>query len=85
MTRWPRDALNQSRKHADLSHSDLFLRYFELGGMSGAFELEALCHEALQPGAHDYDVVAHALNERSSELRQNHLVAYTDDRQEDIP
>ena len=48
--------------------ADLFLRYFELGGMSSASELEAFCYGFLEPSAHDHDLLAHALNERFSEL-----------------
>ncbi len=70
--------LDRARVDAGLSHSELFLRYFELGGMSSALELEAFCYGAIHPTAHDYDVVAHALNERFSELGRNHPVAYSD-------
>ena len=70
------DALDQYRRDADLSHGDLFLRYFELGGMSTALELEAVLYGALYPSAHDREVIAHALNERFVELGGNHPVPY---------
>lgn len=70
--------LDQARQDAGLSHGDLWLRYFELGGMSTALEVEAFLYGALFPSDHDYDVVAHALNERFVELGGNHPVAYSD-------
>jgi hypothetical protein len=68
MTPGPSDVLDRSRQDADLSHGELWLRYFELGGMSTAFELEAVLYGALEPSPHDHDVIAHALNERFVEL-----------------
>lgn len=73
------DSLNVFRLGAGLSQSELWLRYFELGGMSSAFQLEACLHGALRPSAHDHDVIAHALNERFTELGENHPVPYSDD------
>lgn len=73
----PIDELDRARRDATLSHAELFLRYFELGGMSSAFDLEAICYGLLTATAHDHDVVAHALNERFSELGRNHPVAYS--------
>ena len=73
------EALDQARQAAGLSHGDLYLRYFELGGMSSALEVEAFCYGALQPDAHNHDVIAHALNERFVELCGNHPVPYSDD------
>lgn len=79
MARRPRDLLDRARQDAALTHGELFLRYFELGGMSSALELEAFCYGVLRPSAHDYEVVAHALNERFSELGRDHPVAYSAD------
>jgi len=62
-----------------LTHGELFLRYFELGGMASALEIEAFCLGALRPDAHDREVLAHALNERFVELGGNHPVAYSHD------
>ena len=71
------EALDQFRQGAGLSHGELWLRYFELGGMRSALELEAFVYGALEPGAHDREVIAHALNERFVELGGNHPVPYT--------
>ena len=47
MTPGPSDVLDRSRQDALLSHGELWLRYFELGGMSTALELEAFLYGAL--------------------------------------
>ncbi len=72
------DTLDLFRQEADLSRGELWLRYFELGGMSTAFQVEAFLYGALQPTPHDHDVLAHALNERFVELGGNHPVPYAD-------
>jgi hypothetical protein len=73
------DRLDQARRDAGLSLGELWLRYFELGGMSTALQVEAFLSGALRPSAHDRDVVAHALNERFVELGGNHPVPYSED------
>jgi hypothetical protein len=70
------DNLDVFRQEAGLSHGELWLRYFELGGMSSGFELEGFLYGALVPTDHDHDVIAQALNERFSELGADHPVAY---------
>ena len=73
------DHLNTERLNAHLTHAELWLRYFELGGMSSAIEVEAYLYGALQATPHDHDIIAHALNERFVELGGNHPVPYSDD------
>jgi len=75
----PRSTLERARIEVGLSHSELWFRYFELGGMSTALEVEAYLYDALAPTNHDRDLVATALNERFAELGGDHPVAYTDD------
>jgi hypothetical protein len=75
----PIDVLDSFRRQADLSHGDLWLRYFQLGGMSTGLQLEAFLYGALEPTQHDHDVIAHALNERFVELGGNHPVPYSVD------
>ena len=82
MPKQPTNALDVFRRDARLSHRELWLRYFELGGMSTAFQLEACLHGALQVSGHDHDVIAHALNERFVELGWNHPVPYQADDDE---
>ena len=71
--------LESARREVGLSHSELWFRYFALGGMSSALELEAYLYEALTPTWHDRDMVALALNERFSELGGDHPIPYSDD------
>jgi hypothetical protein len=79
MAREPDARLDQARHDAHLSESELFLRYFALGGMSSSLQVEAFLLGALLPSPHDHDVLAHALNERFSELGGNHPVPYSRD------
>jgi len=71
--------LDKARLDVGLTHGELWLRYFELGGMSPTLEVEAILAGALLPSDHDHNVLAHALNERYVELGGNHPVAYHDD------
>ncbi|HEY1988260.1 MAG TPA: hypothetical protein VGG43_02240 [Acidimicrobiales bacterium] len=73
------DVLDVFRRDADLTHGELWLRYFELGGMSTHLELEAFLYGALRPTTHDHDVIVHALNERFSEMGGDHPVPYLED------
>ncbi len=74
-----RGVLETARRDVGLSLSELWFRYFELGGMSTELELEAYLFGALVPTDHDRDMIAVALNERFSELGGDHPVAYSDD------
>ena len=76
MTSQPATDLEQGRIGSGLSLGELFLRYFELGGMSSALQMEAFLYNALEPTSHDHDVVAQALNERYVELGGDHPVPY---------
>lgn len=73
------DTLDRARRDAMLTIGALWLRYFELGGMGTALELEAYLYGALQPTEHEYDVLAHTLNERFVELGGNHPIPYSED------
>ena len=73
------DILDRARRDAQLSVAALWLRYFELGGMGTALELEAYLYGALQPTAAEYDVLAHALNERFVQLGGIYTIPYSDD------
>jgi hypothetical protein len=79
MAEAPTDVLDRFRQEAGLSHFELWLRYFALGGMCTGLDLEAFLYGVLRPGNHDHDVIAHALNERFHELGGNHPVPYRQD------
>ena len=75
----PVELLDVFHQESGLSHAELWLRYFELGGMSTGFELEAYLYGFLVPSAHDHDVIAQALNERFVELGAEYPVSYLAD------
>jgi hypothetical protein len=78
MAERPADMLDLFRKQAKLTHGELWLRYFELGGMSTGFDVGAFVCGIGEPDAHEHDVIAHALNERFSELGGDHPVPYAE-------
>jgi hypothetical protein len=82
MNRVPIDVLDGYRLDAQLSNGELWLRYFELGGMSTGLELEAFLLGILQPSVHDHDVIAQALNERFFEMGGKHSVPYMEDEKD---
>lgn len=75
----PATALDLARQEAKLSQLELWLRYFGLGGMTPAIELEAIMLGLMDVSPQDRDVIAHALNERFTELGQDHPVPYSED------
>jgi hypothetical protein len=52
----------------DLTVSELWLRYFSLGGDAGEMEVDAYINGAIAMPALQHDVLAHAINERLDEL-----------------
>jgi hypothetical protein len=76
MTALPRDDFDAYSREAGLSHGELWLRYFELGGMCAGFELEAFLHGLEIPSHYDHDIIALAINERLVELGGHHAIAY---------
>ena len=73
------DVLEQARRDIGLSIDDLWMRYFALGGMSTALELEAILYNALVADVHDRDVLTVAINERFAEMGGDHPIPYSDD------
>jgi hypothetical protein len=70
------DVLNAYRQETGLSYGELWLRYFELGGMSNRTDVEAILCGMLVPSDYDHDLIALALNERFAELGQDYPVPY---------
>ena len=60
MTPGPSDVIDRSPQDALLSHGELWLRYFALGGARSALELDAFLYGALEPNPRDHGVIAHA-------------------------
>lgn len=77
------ESLDLARLDAGLTQHDLWLRYFALGGMTPALELEAVCHGAMVATDPDRDRIVHALNERFTEMGRNHPLPYSEDSEGD--
>jgi len=73
------DALEAARRETGLSIAELWRRYFALGGMRTALEIDAFLNGALLAETRDRDVLAVALNETFAELGRDHRVPYSDD------
>lgn len=71
--------LELARRAVSLPIHKLWLRYFALGGMSTALEIEAYLLGALVPSAHEHDMIAVALNERFMELGRCPPIPYRSD------
>ena len=63
----------------DLGVSDLWLRYFALGGGYPQQKLQAYLTGAGAWSAHEHDVAAHALNEYFVDHGMDHPMSYSDD------
>jgi hypothetical protein len=72
-------ALERGRTELGLSLPDLWMRYFTLGGMATAMEVEAVLCGALVGQAHDLQLLAVALNERYAEIGGDHPIPYAGD------
>jgi hypothetical protein len=75
----PLEVLDNARKELGLSIEDLWWRYFAIGGMATALELEAIIYRALVPSVADCDFIANALNDRFTELGGDHPIPYSFD------
>jgi hypothetical protein len=73
------ERLAQARRELGLTIGELWWRYFALGGITTAMELDAILYHALVPTTEDYDLLALALNERFSELGRDHPIPYSTD------
>jgi hypothetical protein len=72
-----RRSLSLAFQHADLSVSQLWLRYFALGGEAGPLDVHAYLRGRAELPAAQRDVLAHAVNERLDELASTHRAGYS--------
>ena len=63
-----RSLLVKAFEGSRLSHGQLWLAYFALGGGAGRFEVEAYLAGLMPLSAHEHNVLAQAINERLAEL-----------------
>jgi hypothetical protein len=61
-------SLSRAFHHAQLPVSQLWLRYFALGGTADPLDVDAYVHGLTELPAPQRDVLAHAMNERLDEL-----------------
>ena len=78
----PVDILQAGWFATGMPRGELWFRYFALGGMSTALEVDAFLHGALVATDQDRDVLAVAVNERLAELGGDHPIPYSDDEPE---
>ena len=71
--------LEHARRLLGLTVSELWLRYFALGGMYTALEVDAALFGALVPNVHDHDLLAAALNECFAAQGGDHPLPYAGD------
>lgn len=75
----PRALSETSCREAGLSDHDLWVRYFELGGMATVEQIVGFVRDGAE-APREHDLLAHALNERFAELGLGRRVYYNDER-----
>jgi hypothetical protein len=73
------DVLERARRDVGLTVTELWFRYFALGGMQTPIQIDAVLNGALVATDVDRDRLAVALNERFAELGGDHPVPYAGD------
>ena len=71
--------LETARRDLGLTISEVWWRYFALGGMRTEWEIDATLNSALTPTDEDRDLLAAALNERYHELGRGHPIPSVSD------
>ncbi len=72
-----RDALTDACRRGQLDVAQLWFRFIALGGDADPLELEAYLLGLMPLDDYQYDILAHALNERLAELGLPRDVPYT--------
>jgi hypothetical protein len=72
------ELLEAARAEAEMSFDELWMSYYALGGWAPP-ELVRAYLDGSSAAAIDYDVLAHAINERFVALGANHPVPYEDE------
>lgn len=71
--------VERCRRDADLSVQELWWRCFTLGAMSTPRELDAMLDGTIEPTAHEYNIIASALNAHLAEFDPSRSVPYIED------
>jgi hypothetical protein len=74
--------LETARELAEVSVMELWLSYFALGGVATLDAVSLFLAGGVPLSAGEYDVLAHALNERFADLDGDHPVPYAEDLEE---
>ena len=74
----PHEVLEAARQQAGMTFQDLWIAYFALGGTAHPEKVRAYLGGRVAPSM-DYDVIAHAINERFADQGENHPVPYRDE------
>jgi hypothetical protein len=64
---------------AGITASDLWLRYFSIGGNAGEYEVDAYVQSVLSLPPHERDLLAHAANELIDELPPRPRAPYVEE------
>ena len=67
------------RQYAVLSIEELWLRCFELGGMSTQLQLDAFLPGIIRPTPHEHNLMAVALNQYFMEIDPSQFAPYIED------
>jgi hypothetical protein len=62
-----------------MTPTELWLRYYAVGGDAGELEVEACALGLLTPDPHEHNLIAQALNEHFIDGGEDHPVRYWDD------
>ena len=74
--RWEHQRVEAARRDVGVTVAELWLMYFSLGGNATEGELASYLRGAAQLADPQYEVLAHAINERYRDLGRDHPVPY---------
>jgi hypothetical protein len=63
-------------QRSGLTPTDLWLRYYAVGGDAGEIEVEAYALGLLRPDTLEHNLIAQALNEHFLDCQEDHPVGY---------
>lgn len=70
--------LRAAQEHLGISLHDVWLGYVSVGGDAPLRVVQGWLSGTAEPGDHDHDLMAQALNDRFIDKGLNHAVAYTE-------
>jgi hypothetical protein len=67
-------------QYPSLFPEELWFRCIGLGGTNTPLQMDAIVHGALRPNAHEFNLIAVAINEYLEEIGVNRVVEYIEER-----